>query len=157
MYDVEIKNIEPMTVAFITMQGPYAQMPDAMGRVYGWIAQHGLAPSTMPVAVFFTSPDAAPESEAIWEVQAPLTGDVPEADPDDSGVGVKRIEAQTVASTLHHGPYETMGPAYEAMSSWIEANGYAMAGPPEEVYMTDAGVVPPDEYVTEVRFPVHKQ
>ena len=42
--DIELKTIEPARVAFVSMRGAYGQVPEAMGRLYGWVAQHGIEP-----------------------------------------------------------------------------------------------------------------
>ena len=52
MTEPSIITTEPVTVAFITMHGPYAQTPEGLGRLYGWIGQHGLQPAGMPAAVY---------------------------------------------------------------------------------------------------------
>lgn len=154
MFDAEVKTTEPMTVAFIPMQGVYSQVPEALGRVYGWVAQHGLMPAGMPSAVYFTDPNEIPETEAVWEVRAPIEEDLPESVPDESGCGVKHIPPQKVASTTFRGPYEGLGSAYDSLAEWITGNGLHVVGPPEEVYFSDPAETPPEEYLTEVRFPV---
>lgn len=153
VFDAQVKLLDPVTVAFVVMQGPYSQVPEAMGRVYGYAAQHGLRPEGMPSAVYFTDPAETPEEDAIWEVRAPLAGDPPEATPDESGCGVRRLPAERVVSAVHRGPYEEIGPTYDALAEWAEGNGLAITGPPEEVYFSDPST-PPEECVTEVRFPV---
>ena len=34
-----------------------------------------------------------------------------------------------MAATVHHGSYNTIGEAHEAVLAWIEANGYRIVGP----------------------------
>jgi effector-binding domain-containing protein len=150
----EIRRIEPETVAYIVMHGPYSQTPEGYGMLYGWIAQHGLTPTGMPAAVYLTMPSEVPEAEAVWELWAPVAGDAAETPPDESGVGIKHSQAVTVASAMHVGPYETVAPTYEMLFGWIMANGYRPAGPPMEVYYSDPATVAPEEYRTEIRVPV---
>jgi AraC family transcriptional regulator len=157
MTDVEIKTIEPETVAFVSMRGPYTQIPEAMGRLYGWVAQHGFQPTGMPSGVYLTSPDEAPESQAKWELQTALAGVHSPVEADESSCGIRDNPAVTVAFAMHRGPYETVGETYEHLQHWVSANGYAMAGPPQEAYFSDPDEVPPEEYLTEVRFPVIKR
>lgn len=154
MFDAEVKTTEPVTVAFITMRGSYSQLPEALGRVYGWIAQHGLQPVGMPGAVYFTDPSEGSEDDAVWEVRAPVAGEPDEATADESGCGVKRIGAQKVVSVMYKGPYEEVAPTYEALAAWVAGNGMEMAGPPEEYYYSDPADTPPEDYLTEIRFPV---
>jgi effector-binding domain-containing protein len=59
------------------------------------------------------------------------------------------------AVTTHRGPYDAIGPTYEALSAWIAANGHTPAGPPREVYLNGPGdVASPDEYLTELVWPI---
>ena len=155
MLEVDLKTTEAQTVAFIPMRGPYSKMPEAMGRLYGWIAQHGLRPAGMPSGVYFTDPATVPESEAAWEVRAPVAGAQAEVPPDDTGVGIKRVTPMLVAYGMFRGPYEEIAPAYGEMAAWIAANGYHVAGPPEETYFSEPST-PPQDTLTEIVFPVAK-
>ncbi|MDP2299445.1 MAG: GyrI-like domain-containing protein [Coriobacteriia bacterium] len=154
MFEAEIKQSEAHTVVYLPMRGAYAQTPEGYGQLYGWIAQHGLTPAGMPTAVYLTMPSEVPESEALWELWAPVAGDAAEQEPDASGVGVRLVPAATVASTMHVGPYETVAPTYDALRTWIAAQGYRPTGPPIEVYYSDPATVAPEEYVTEIRIPI---
>ena len=62
-----------------------------------------------------------------------------------------------MASLLRPGPYDDFTPAYQALMSWIEANGYRIIGPNREIYVRgpEAGVEPAD-FITEIQFPVAK-
>lgn len=154
MFEAQVKMTEPQAVAFVSMTGPYAQMPQAMGRVYGWAAQHGLQPAGMPSAVYFTDPATVPEADALWEVRAPVAGDPADLAPDASGCGVKHVAAQKVASTMYRGPYEAIAEAYGSLGQWVAGQGLAMAGPPEELYYSDPATTKPEDYLTEIRVPV---
>lgn len=45
-------------------------------------------------------------------------------------------------------------PRTRRFTGWLAEQGYEMAGPPEEAYLTDPAEVPPEEYLTEIAFPV---
>jgi effector-binding domain-containing protein len=154
MFEATIKQTEPMTVAYKTMRGPYSQTPQGYQALYQWIGRHGLQPTGMPEAVYFTSPGETPESEAMWELWAPVAAEADAASADESGIGVKPIEPQTVASAMHKGPYEQVAPVYAALGAWVTENGYRMVGPPRELYYSDPDEVPPEEYLTEIQLPV---
>jgi effector-binding domain-containing protein len=66
------------------------------------------------------------------------------------------MPAHTVASTVHRGPYEEVGPAYHTLSGWIQDNGHQIAGPPREIYRNDPQEVPPEEVLTEVQWPIER-
>lgn len=63
--------------------------------------------------------------------------------------------AMTVASTVHCGPYDEVGPAYHTLIGWIQEHGHEIAGPPREIYLTDPQETPdPADFVTEIQFPI---
>lgn len=157
MIEVTIKDTEPMSVAFVAIRGAYDQIPAAMGRVYGFAAEHGLVAQGMPHGVYLTPPDAGPESGAQWEVWAPVAGEPVESGPDAAGRGFKTVPAKLVASVMHRGPYETVEETYRELGRWIGENGYEVVGPPEELYYSDPATTPPEEYLTEIQFPVRKR
>ncbi|MDO9557882.1 MAG: GyrI-like domain-containing protein [Coriobacteriia bacterium] len=157
MFDANIKQTEPTTVAFLSMRGPYSQIPEGYGHLYGWVASHALTPTGMPSAIYLTSPDDVPDEDAVWELWAPLAGQPELLEPDEDGIGVRHIPKKTVASAMYKGPYEEIGATYEALTKWVEGHDYSIVGPPEEVYFSDPEEVPRSEYLTEVRFPVTKR
>lgn len=156
MSEPQLVATEAMTVAYARMRGPYAQIPEALGRLYGWIVGHGLQPTGMPATVYHTMPAEVPEADAQWEVQAPVADEVAERTPDEFGVGVKHMASMMAVSAKHIGPYESVGPTYEAMFMWILTNGLVPDGPPMERYYSDPSEVPPEEYVTEIVMPVRR-
>jgi effector-binding domain-containing protein len=154
--NVEIKTTEPQTVAFIQMHGEYSQIPDAMKRLYMWTGMRGMQPAGAPSAVYYTLPEGDDQSAAEWEVYTPVARNPEPRVADKKGRGVRRVEPMQVAATLHKGPYETIADTYYALQAWLTENGYYMAGAPEESYLSDPKDTAPEEYLTEVRFPIAK-
>ena len=66
------------------------------------------------------------------------------------------MEGAEVAATMHKGPFQEVGGTIHALEAWIAENGYQIVGPYEEVYLTEPDKTPPEELLTEVRFPVRK-
>lgn len=67
------------------------------------------------------------------------------------------LPSRLCAVTVHKGPYSGLPDAYGAIVSWIHANGYAMDGMPYEIYRKDfRDSLPPEEWETEIFFPVKK-
>ena len=155
--EVTIKKTEPRTVAFVAMKGPYAKIPEAFPRLFGWIAEKGYIPAGPPMGVYFNAPGQVPDEELLWEVQCPIGGEVAPSGPDEQGLGVKRVEGAEVASTMHKGPFDQVGATFGALAGWIMENGYEIAGAGEEIYLSDPEKTPPGELLTELRFPVRKR
>ena len=89
----------------------------------------------------------------------------------EAGVYVKyRVEAQaplrcyqlpavTVASVVHHGPFNRIGEAYTDLLRWIEANHYYPGGPTRELFLHVSQPVSRDDSsnVTEIQVTVRKE
>ena len=92
-----------------------------------------------------------------------------EFNPDSSDieifVGIREKEkADTVmehcecAMTVHHGGYSALSEAYGAVVSWIDENGYKIAGAPFDLYIkTQFDSLSPEDWETEVYFPIRKK
>jgi len=153
MLDVQLKTTGPQTVAYVSKHGPYAQIPEAMGQLYAWVAQHGLQPAGMPAGVYLEDPQTADANDARWEVRTPVVGDPPETE-EPGDLGVKHLEPHLVASVMYRGVYENIAPTYGELGEWVANHGYEVIGPPEELYYSDPETTKPEDYLTEIRFPV---
>ena len=154
--EVTLKKREPAVVAFISMKGPYSLIGEAFGRLRTWIAEQGYIPALPPVGVYLNSPKQAPPEELLWELQTPVVGDADPVKPDEQGCGFKQLEEATLATAEHCGPYDQARASFGALREWISENGYEIAGPPEEAYLSKVEESPPQDLLTEVRFPVRK-
>jgi effector-binding domain-containing protein len=61
-----------------------------------------------------------------------------------------------VATLVFKGPFEGISAPYNALMKWVETNGYHIAGPNREVYLSDPAKTKPEDYVTEIQMPVAK-
>ena len=56
------------------------------------------------------------------------------------------------AACIYTGPYSEIAPAYDALTQWVNENGYESSGIAYELYIDDPGVVSPEELKTQVLF-----
>lgn len=94
------------------------------------------------------------ESDVDAEVYEPISPGLGES----KRVRVRNLPATQMACAIHRGPYQTLHQTIEATVQWIETNGYRIAGPEREIYLTPARnsrQTDPDA-VTEVQFPIEK-
>jgi len=74
-----------------------------------------------------------------------------------SGENVRNLDPGLCCFTTHIGPYEEFTPCYTALVEWIEREGYAISGPPIELYIKgEEDHIQPSEYVTEIYLPIKK-
>jgi DNA-binding transcriptional MerR regulator len=152
LYEVTIKQVPAQHVAVLRRRTTAATIGDDVGRSFGAVsaavARSGAGFAGPPFLVMTEMVDAdGGELEVGFPVATPFT---------DDGDVVGRAEPATlVAATLHHGPYDEEGPAYQTVDAWVQEHGHASAGLPREVYLTDPDETPdPADYVTEIQFPI---
>jgi len=64
---------------------------------------------------------------------------------------------EQAASVVYKGAYDHINEAYNALMTWIESNGYQIAGPDREIYFNDPSKTKnPADNITEIQFPVKK-
>jgi effector-binding domain-containing protein len=150
-YDVVIKKIEPMAVA--SMRGIIPSYPE-QGGLWNTLGTYLAAHKTQPVGACFTLYHAD-EPEIDAEVCEPIAAVFQASEPVKSYI-LPGLEA--VASTIHHGPFVTIGEAYNALIKWIEENGYQICGPSREIYLNPStnGSQTDPSTLTEIQFPVRK-
>lgn len=78
--------------------------------------------------------------------------------PDTDHVKFKTLPEVTVASCTFKGGYHLITEVYAAVVAWLDANGYESAGPMFNIYHVSPNETKnPDEFVTEVCYPVKKK
>ena len=150
--DVIMKEVEPQWIVSLRENIPaYKVVGQLIGRLYGLIGPLG------------------GEGMGVGLLHDP---EYKEQDVDvEAGVYVKyRVEAQaplrcyqlpavTVASVVHHGPFNRIGEAYTDLLRWIEANHYYPGDPTRELFLHVSQPASRDDRsnVTEIQVPVRKE
>lgn len=152
-YDVEIKELPAQRIAAVrattTMDQVGQSLQSGWGQLFGALGAGGAVPSGPPFAIYHRYGGETGEVEL--EACVPVSGDVAAAAP----TSVRDEPPLTVAATLHRGPYQEVGGAYEALQAWAADQGRQLSGPPREVYLNDpVEVADPAEYLTEVQWPI---
>jgi DNA-binding transcriptional MerR regulator/predicted transcriptional regulator YdeE len=159
-YDVILKKVDPLLVALVR-----ATLPDhhAVGGLFGE-AYEAIGPRVNDA--LFPRPEDGGQTLVIWYDTEFKTSDVDGAAafmlrcrvPESGRMRVQELPAATMAATVHHGSYETIGRAHAAVFQWVEANGYRVAGPDRELNLHHTMPIRRDNpsYVTEIQYPVER-
>jgi DNA-binding transcriptional MerR regulator len=121
----------------------------AYGQLFRAIGELGARPAGPPFAIYhdpeFREDDIDVEAGVPVNEPAELAGRI---------VG-RTLAGGRVAYALHVGPYQEIGAAYRAVTTWIQEHGHEMSGPPREVYLVGPGQAPdPTTYKTEIVWPI---
>jgi effector-binding domain-containing protein len=153
-YDIVVKNVEALKVASLRGGVP---TPPGQGTLWreldGYLAMHRVRPSGPCLSLYHDEE----YKEQDWDIEVcePIADDVPAS---------KRIimrelpSVDTMACTIHEGPFVTISEAYDAILRWVDEHGYRIIGPVREVYLKEAkqGSQTDPKTVTEIQFPVKK-
>jgi effector-binding domain-containing protein len=91
------------------------------------------------------------EPDIDAETCVPISEPIAPAEP----MHMRLEPAETVATTLHVGPYEELESAYHDLTAWIAEHGYREVGPVREHYLDGPGEDrDPATYRTEVEMPI---
>lgn len=143
-YVVELKESEEQVFLTLRKHMSVEEFGTCYGTLYEKIAREHLQVNGV-VAAIYHDKEFDPASSDI-----------------EVAVGIQEREKATVilpprqcAVTVHKGPYSALPDAYGAIVSWLNANGYEIGGAPYEIYRkAHFDGLPPQEWVTEIFFPV---
>jgi AraC family transcriptional regulator len=151
-HSIQVVDVEDRTVLARELIAEETELGHAiettLGAEYQYAEASGLHPAGPPFVVYR---DRVGAHRWSIEICAPIA-EVPAGTP-PGDLGVEWIPAGRVAKTVHRGPYETLGEAYDDLAQWIGEHGYTPAGPPREIYLSEPET-PPEEISTIVEIPV---
>lgn len=149
-YQCELREQPAQPTLAIRTRTSVQNLPQVIGKAYGDIAQYlaqlGQYPAGAPFAAYYNT-----DMENLdVELGFPVTKEVPGKDD----IKASRIPGGKFAVVLHTGPYDKVGPAYEALAKWIAEKGYEVTGVAYEVYLNDPDETKPEDLKTQVMFPL---
>jgi DNA-binding transcriptional MerR regulator len=112
-------------------------------------------PHTQPPLLLLHSRSEQREDGLYIDAEAaiPLSTELPE----NTQINSRTLPGGLMASTIHTGNDLSMGQAYAALHRWMKENTYTFVGPPRLLHLQRDEHMHPDQYITEVLFPVIKQ
>ena len=150
-YEVVLKKVEALRVASVRdTLSAYSDVGRLFDELSGYAERHGIRSSAW-ISVWHDREyrDEDVDGEAAFATEDSL--------PEDGRIRENHLPAvESMAATVHHGSFGTIGSAYAALLDWIEANGYRVAGPNREIYLRGGDRQDDPDYITEVQFPIKK-
>lgn len=155
-YSVQLKEVPAHAFLSIRQRTPVAALLETMtaasSSLLGYLEEIGV----VPAGSWFTLYHNTDYNDV--EVDVEICIPTPRLSPSRGEIRQGSFPAQTQAWTLHKGPYERIGQAYQALQNWLDEHGYAPAGPIRDLCLVGpAGVGDPSRYRTEVAWPVMRR
>lgn len=146
-YQIEIRDIEPIRVAFLTYKGIAAEANKFFPSVFKSI--HGKV-NGAPFFCYYVMNAETKMGE--MELCVPT-----EENPLGNGVEVKEMPRIKAICTTHIGSYDSLYKAYEAIDEYAAHHKLQLQLPFREVYIKGPGMLlkgNPNKYITEILFPI---
>lgn len=149
-YKFELTEQPVQPVLSIRTRTPVGNLPQEIGKAYGKIIQCldqiGEKPADFPFVAYYNMDMEDLEVEMGFPVAKNLAG--------KGEIKSGEIPAGKMVSCIYKGPYKEMEPVYNAMTQWINENGYEPTGIAYEFYYNSPLEVPESELLTKVVFPL---
>lgn len=148
-YQCELKEQAAQPALSVRTHAAVQDLPALFGKAYGAIMQYlaelGEQPVGMPFAAYYDMNMQNMDVEIGFPVGRPLAG--------KGEIQASEFPGGKLASVMHIGPYDQMGPAYDALTQWVKAQGYDATGVAYELFYSEPET-PPMEIRTEIMFPL---
>lgn len=151
-YEFTIKQVEPLTVASIREVLPsYEHVGRLFAQLYVDFRRRGLKPAGPPLAIYYDEDF----KDRDVDVEAALPLEVDAMPIDDEDLTIRELPEARMVTVMHHGPYDAFSAVYAAFMSWAEFSSFRIVAPNREIYVRGPGEdIAPQDYMTEVQFPV---
>jgi len=153
MYDVSIRDLQPVRLAALPHAGSYQEIGTTFERVFAWAAGRGLmGPQTRAIGVYYDDPDATPAQALRSDAGITVGSDAPV----DGGPRLLEVPGGRHAVLHHQGPYAELNKAYRWLyREWLPQSGEQCADRPIfEEYLNNPRTLPPEQWLTDICLPL---
>jgi effector-binding domain-containing protein len=131
--EIVLKSMDPYTYIAVEMKGSYDQHEQAFGMLYEQGAVQGVAFDNYPMGLYYNNPMDTPVDSLIWEIGTRVSG----VDSVKAPLVLKTFPFTQVVTMEYSGTFgEEMAASYGKIYQWIGQNGYRVAGPLQEIYVS---------------------
>ncbi len=151
--EVQIKNVDAITVAFVRHIGPYDQVGTSWNRLMAWASGQGfLGPKMKMLGIVHDDPEVTPPEKIRYDACL----EVRDGFEPTGEIGVQQIDAGDYAVTTHQGPYAGLGDTYARLcGEWLPTSGRQIrSAPPFEIYRNSPIDTAPESLLTEIHLPL---
>ncbi|MBN1425218.1 GyrI-like domain-containing protein [Candidatus Fermentibacteria bacterium] len=149
-YQCELREQPAQPTLAIRTRTSVQNLPQVIGKAFGDIAQYLAQLGQYPAG----APFAAYHNMDMQDLDVELGFPVPKDLPGKGEIKAGHIPGGKFGVVIHTGPYDKIGPAYEALTKWIADKGYEVTGVAYEYYLNDPDETKPEDLKTQVVFPL---
>ncbi len=152
--EISLQTVEPFAYVCLTVKGSYAQIQQAIPNLMSEMGSQNTVPTGPLMGIYYNSPEQVDSQDLEWEVGFPVSPRQAVRPP----LVLKEWSFTRVAACVHQGPYTEAPKTIAKITDWMEANGYAPAGPILERYLDmNPSEMRPEDLRTEIWIPCKKK
>ena len=152
-YDMRVVTVPERSIITFGAVAPPTELsrviPRTMAAVEAHLQRCGASPAGPPFVIYH---DGGDSDNFVMEIGYPVAAPL----ASEGGFTARTLRATPAAFTVHSGPYDLLSHAYAALAGWIAAEGHEADGPPWEIYPTDGDTSSPQNYRTEIYWPLRE-
>jgi DNA-binding transcriptional MerR regulator len=155
-YDVILKQVPETQVALARDIASKKSTLEATLRslfctVQDFLRERKVSPVSHGFTLYFDDEyrDTQIDVGAAFPIKADVAG--------TKAITITTLAGEVMASVIHRGALERMEDAYRALLAWTEGTGYQIMGASREIALQYDPGEKPENYVTEIQFPVCKR
>lgn len=154
-YQVTAKQQAPLRVAILRdIIESYGKVGRLFKELHETLAQYDITPTGPQLAIYFDEEYTPRDADVAVAVPVDATAELPA----DGRVIISELPGGEMVSVVRTGPWDDFRPAYQAIMTWVEANGYEIAGPNREIHLQGPrSGIPPEEFQIEIQFPITRR
>lgn len=157
MPTVEIKYVDPITVAFVRHIGAYHGATQPWLKLVSEVGMNVvLSPKTLKISIPYDAPETTPEDKIRFDACVSVN-ELPNFKP-KGAIGIQTLHGGKYAIITHRGSINTLDSAYMKLYGlWLPQSGYEPADYPNFVlHRTIPGITPESELETDIYLPIIK-
>lgn len=142
---VKLVEIQSKNILFIREKMNINDYGKYLGRLYETIVKEKFTTTGPPMSIYHDE-EFNPENYDV-EIAVPVKEVTKET---------RELTGGLCAIATYKGSFSEISSVYAKLKEWTEKEAYKISGAPYEVYLTDPAHTLPENYITEVYFPVKK-
>ncbi|WP_020612986.1 GyrI-like domain-containing protein [Sediminispirochaeta bajacaliforniensis] len=147
---MEIKDLKEQNILAVRLTTSVKELPNALGLIYKEVASYmeanNISFAGVPFTIYHNMDMEALDIEAGFPTL--------KKEKAHGRIQAGTIPAIKVASTIHTGPYSTMGETYDHLQRFTSKKGCKVLPWMWESYLNDPETVAPEALKTEIFFPL---
>ena len=152
VYEVLLKQVDPLLVASVREFIPLGDdLRQPCRKVAAYLDQQRVQ-HALPDMLLLHSRHKLHDDR--WEIDVEAAIPLPTALEGDEHITIQTLPGGLMAYTIHTGADLFLGQAHAALYRWMKDSGYQLISPPRLVYLQCGEHLDPNQYVTEVQFPI---